>query len=139
MINDKSAEHVLLLFLMLCGLLLIRIFTVAEFRRRYVAVFHIGDRMYAREIASLAVLTAVTMVAIGQVVRRSLEADFDALLRRDLVELRKILRENSDVAILVERLTNWVEDNDEVGFAEVRRQGKVTWRSTPSRWRRSST
>lgn len=49
MMTDKTAEHALLLFLSFCGLLLIRIFTVPRFRRRYLAVFHIDAHTFGRE------------------------------------------------------------------------------------------
>lgn len=76
MITDKSAEHALLLFLLLCGLLLIRIFAVPAFRRRYMAVFHVRDGVFTREIASLALLTLVTMVVMPAIDLTTMWLDF---------------------------------------------------------------
>jgi protein-S-isoprenylcysteine O-methyltransferase Ste14 len=64
MITDKSAEHALVLFLLFCGLMLIRIFLVPQFRQRYLAVFHIDECIFTREIISLAVLTTITMLVM---------------------------------------------------------------------------
>lgn len=77
------------------------------------------------------VIVTITMVAIGQVVRRSLLTEFDALLRRDLVELRQMLREHPEGPALFERLQHWVDENEDVGFVEIRQaRGGLVWRSS---------
>jgi protein-S-isoprenylcysteine O-methyltransferase Ste14 len=76
MMTDKTAEHALVLFLLFCGLLLIRIFSVPQFRTRYLAVFHIDDSIFTREIASLVLLTTVTMVAMPTIDLTTIWLDF---------------------------------------------------------------
>ena len=76
MMTDKTAEHALVLFLLFCGLLLIRIFSVPQFRTRYLAVFHIDDSLFTREIASLVLLTLVTMVAMPAIDLTTIWLDF---------------------------------------------------------------
>lgn len=76
MMTDKTAEHALLLFLMFCGLLLMRIFSVPEFRTRYRAVFHIDDSTFTREIVGLVLLTVVTMVVMPTLDLTTIWLDF---------------------------------------------------------------
>jgi protein-S-isoprenylcysteine O-methyltransferase Ste14 len=76
MMTDKTAEHALVLFLLFCGLLLIRIFLVPQFRTRYLAVFRIDDSIFTREIASLVVLTVVTMVVMPTIDLTTIWLDF---------------------------------------------------------------
>jgi protein-S-isoprenylcysteine O-methyltransferase Ste14 len=74
--TDKTAEHALVLFLLFCGLLLIRIFSVPQFRTRYIAVFQLDNAAFAREIASLVVLTMVTMVLMPTLDLTTIWLDF---------------------------------------------------------------
>lgn len=76
MITEQLAEHTLVLLLLLCGLLLVRIFMVSEFRNRYMAVFHIPDCAFTREIGSLALLTLITMVVMPTVDLTTIWLDF---------------------------------------------------------------
>lgn len=76
MMTDKTAEHALMLFLLFCGLLLIRIFLVPQFRTRYLAVFHIDDSVFTREIASLILLTMISMVAMPAIDLTTIWLDF---------------------------------------------------------------
>lgn len=76
MMTDKTAEHALMLFLLFCGLLLIRIFLVPQFRTRYLGVFHLDNSVFTREIASLILLTAFTMVAMPALDLTTIWLDF---------------------------------------------------------------
>lgn len=76
MMTDKTAEHALVLFLLFCGLLLIRIFSVPQFRTRYLAVFRLDESTFTREIASLMLLTVVTMVVMPTVDLTTIWLDF---------------------------------------------------------------
>jgi hypothetical protein len=72
------------------------------------------------------------MVAIGLVVRRSLLSEFDNLLRKDLQDVRQMLKEQpQSPAQLFARMQQWVEDNEQVGFVQLYQpDGKLIWQST---------
>lgn len=76
------------------------------------------------------VLVTLSMVVIGQVVRRSLLFEFDALLRKDLFELRLFLREKPETPRLFSQLQHWVEENEQVGFVQLYYpSGELAWKS----------
>ncbi|MFO0967957.1 MAG: ATP-binding protein [Gemmataceae bacterium] len=75
------------------------------------------------------VLVTLSMIVIGQVVRRSLLAEFYALLRKDMFELKQMLREHQPPA-LFDKLELWVAEEEDVYFVQMASPtGEPIWQS----------
>lgn len=76
------------------------------------------------------VLVVLSMIAIGQVVRRSLVFEFDNLLGKNFNDLRLLLKDQPIQPQLFERLEELVADKEGIGFVEIfDPRGKEIWRS----------
>jgi heavy metal sensor kinase len=101
------------------------------FARLKEAFFTLRFRLILWVTVLVFVLVTLSMVAIGLVVRRSLLSEFDNLLRKDLQDVRQILKDHpQSPPQLFARLQQWVEDNDQVGFVQLyQADGHLLWQS----------